>query len=151
MARLNSQSVNVESAASRPDPSYKKVLERIQADAVCPFCPDHLAKYHTKPMLYEGDSWRLTENMHPYAGSSVHLLAIHRTHVEHINELTPASWEELRAIIGGEVGRVAIEGATMLMRFGDTRFNGASVSHLHAQLIAGTGEEGSQPVITRVG
>lgn len=143
--------VRVESADYRPDGTYKSVLQNIESDGVCPFCAEQLATYHKKPILHEGKSWLLTENMYPYENSSVHLLVIHKSHIEHMSELTAESWSELRDITVTELRRRGILGATFMMRFGDTRFNGASVNHLHAQVIAGSGDKDAKPILTRVG
>ena len=35
----------------------RSVMETIVKDAVCPFCLEHLRKYHKKPLLTENDSW----------------------------------------------------------------------------------------------
>jgi len=49
-------------------------------------------------------------------------------------------------------GENKIPGGTFIMRFGDTRYTGASVSHLHANLISPDGEDKDRkPIIARVG
>lgn len=143
--------VRPDSASHRPDDTYKKVLDSIANQGLCPFCPENLLDNHKNPILLNGKSWIVTENMYPYPGSNVHLLAIHRDHIEHPIDMKPDAWEELRRILTGDTVVNALVGGTFLMRFGDTRFNGASVTHLHAQLVAGKGKPNSDPVMTRVG
>ena len=43
-------------------------------------------------------------------------------------------------------------GGTIVMRWGDTERTGATVTHLHAQLVVGASrEEGGKPILTALG
>ncbi len=138
--------------ASRPDGGvYSDVIKGINERGECPFCRENLHKTHTKPIYTEGSHWLVTENAFPYDNTSQHLLFIHKSHIEAIEELTPDGWKELRTLIAEARKERKIPGATLLMRFGRTAFTGASVAHLHAQLIAGTGDKNASPVLARVG
>ena len=137
---------------NRPDgTAYAEHLKRIQSEDSCPFCAENLSKNHKRPILVDGADWVLTENMYPYDNAEVHLLAIHKSHIEHMSELSPASWDELRRIVVEHLAETGTPGATFMMRFGDTQFNGASVNHLHAQIAAGSGKENAKPVLARIG
>jgi len=130
----------------------KKVMERIQNDGVCPFCREHLAKYHTKPIIQEGVWWILTENFEPYDGAKIHLLAICTEHVESIEELPGEAYAELLKLFSEFTRKNKIPGGTILLRFGDTDMTGATVSHLHAQLIVGCSRKNSEEKIrTKIG
>lgn len=127
--------VNHDNTQGRPsgDP-YKRVIAEIAEHGVCPFCKDNLQKYH-KPKLEERSYWWLTDNMYPYKPSRHHRLIIHKEHISHIGELSEEAWKELQAIIKEETTRLNITGGTTIMRFGETRFTGASVNHLHAHIV----------------
>lgn len=144
-------SEQVNSSNANRNPVYQKHLEDITRIGHCPFCPDALHKEHPNPIIDETDHWLLTENAYPYEGSAAHLLVIHREHVETVLDLEKDDFAELLAITGIAVARYRLKGATLLMRFGDTAMNGATVNHLHAQIVSGPGTEGSQPVLARVG
>lgn len=144
--------VNSENTKHRPDGAYGKVIEEIKKDGVCPFCPENLAKYHKKPILAEGKFWRLTENMYPYEGTKYHLLLIHREHVKDFDEITPEAWGETHHLVNEYFKQEKIPGGAFLMRFGDTKYTGASVSHLHINVIsADIDRDDRKPILARIG
>lgn len=131
---------------------YKKIIEKIVRDGVCPFCPEHLTRYHKKPILAQSRWWTLTENGYPYTGAREHLLIIHRAHIEHLADITPRAWRELLLIAQGEAKKRGIDGGTFYLRFGDTAYTGASVAHLHANLISpDIRRQNRKPILARVG
>lgn len=144
--------VNLDNTAHRPTGVYGDVISQIQKDGVCPFCPESLAKYHKNPILKEGKFWLLTDNMYPYEGAKYHVLLIHKTHVTTFAEISEEAWYELDGFIKNFTEEHGIPGGTFIMRFGDTRYTGASVSHLHANLISPDGEDKDRkPIMARVG
>ena len=116
----------------------KTLMERILKDGVCPFCQKHFKKYHPKPILKTTTHWVVTENMEPYEGTRVHLLFIYKKeHATTLAEISESAAEELLKLTSWATKRFRIEGGALFMRFGDSDRTGASVSHLHAQLISG--------------
>ena len=144
--------VNLRNASARPDGMYKNVIKKIIADGVCPFCPKNLKKYHKRPIIKTGAHWILTDNMYPYKGALHHLLLIHKKHIEHVSRLSPAAWKELQMLIDFITKKRRIKGGTLLIRFGEPAYTGASVTHLHANLISpDIAKKNRQPIMTRVG
>lgn len=142
--------VSINNAGARG--GYKKTLEKIRRDGVCPFCPEHLIRYHRKPILNQGRWWTLTENGYPYRGARHHLLIIHRAHIENLADIAPAAWRELLRMTQSETKKRGMDGGTFYIRFGDTSATGASVAHLHANLISpDTRLKNRKPIFTRVG
>lgn len=125
--------VNITNSKSRTSREYADRLEQIKKDAVCPFCPDHLKKYHKHP-IEEKSFWWVTDNMYPYKPTKHHRLIIHKSHIEHVKEISPEAWLEVQEIIKAETERLNIKGGTLVLRFGDTSFTGGSVSHLHMHI-----------------
>jgi ATP adenylyltransferase len=148
---MSQKFVNSKNASRRTDGVYGKVINKITEDGVCPFCPEHLANYHPNPILKEGEYWLYTRNAYPYEGAVHHFLLIHKAHIQAFADITPAAWLELQELINAIAHEHDIPGGAFVCRFGETKYTGASVSHLHAQLISGPGTEGSQPVLMRVG
>lgn len=146
--------VNHENSKSRPTGTYQSVIAQIAEDGVCPFCPEYLAKYHRNPII-EKRYWLLTDNMYPYKPSKVHRLIIHKKHVAHINELPTEAWVELLEILREETARGKVPGGTLMIRFGDTKYTGASVVHLHANLVQSDPDDQSydktKGLTTRIG
>lgn len=143
--------VNLDNTKHRPTGEYGKAIAQIGKDGVCPFCPEHLAKYHANPIIDQTDCWALTKNAYPYKGAQHHFLLIHKDHIEDFPQLSPKAWQELQALVNKTLKTHDIKGGALVFRFGETKYTGASVTHLHAQLVVGPGVEGAEPVLMRVG
>ena len=117
---------------------YVRTLSSIVAGGFCPFCEEHLFKHHRRPLIYKSQHWLVTENAWPYEGSQFHFLFIARAHVEKTEDLSLAMWTGLHKLYCKLVKRYRFKGTALLMRSGDTKTTGATVNHLHAQLIVGS-------------
>jgi diadenosine tetraphosphate (Ap4A) HIT family hydrolase len=149
---MTQQFVNTKNVENHPDDKYNSVITNIQKDGVCPFCPDQLKKYHKNPILEETENWLVTNNMYPYKNSKHHILLIHKKHIENVRELGVEEWKELYEIFARAIERSKIPGGTLFMRFGNTRFTGASVSHLHAHLVSSDPDNPEYTaLLTRIG
>ncbi|MFA6405020.1 MAG: hypothetical protein WCW03_03410 [Candidatus Paceibacterota bacterium] len=116
----------------------KRVMEKIATEKHCPFCSENIAKYHKKPIIKEGKYWILTDNQWPYEKVNNQLLAIHKTHIEHLSEMDPEAGIELIELFKDECNNRNIPGGGLVMRFGSNPEHGTfgnSVLHLHAHLI----------------
>ena len=148
----NKKFVNTANTQDRPDGKYNSVIANIQKDGVCPFCPDQLNKYHKNPILEETKHWLVTNNMYPYKNTKQHILLIHKEHIENMREMSNEAWTELHNIFLKAIERSKIPGGTFFIRFGDTRYTGASVSHLHAHLVSSNPDSPEYgPLLTRIG
>lgn len=128
------------------------VMTQIQKDGVCPFCMENFLKYHPKPILAKNDFWIATENMSPYEGSVYHFLFVCKRHFTMPAEMTDDEKKSLFDLVGAMVKKNEIIGGSILIRFGDTRFTGASVDHFHAHLVVGdTKDEGRESLKTKIG
>ena len=113
---------------------YGKVIHTIAAIGKCPFCPENF-RYHKKPILKKNRGWFITENSWPYKNSQQHFIIISKNHKEKIQELKPADLQHILALATWAVKKYQIRGGALTLRFGETDFTGATVSHLHAHLI----------------
>ena len=118
-------------------PAQDKVMAQILADGVCPFCRDNLEKYHKNPILKEGKFWLLTDNQWPYEKIKHQMLAIYKTHIEHLSEMNPEAGKELIEMFAEETKKRKIDGGGVAIRFGRSNDGnyGSSVLHIHAHLI----------------
>jgi ATP adenylyltransferase len=139
--------VDVQNASTRARGDYAQALAKIEEDGICPFCEAHLAAHHKNPILFGNAHWIVTENAWPYDGTRHQFLLIHRDHIESAEELPSGAWESLGSAYCQLVNEYRIEGATLLLRTGKTDFTGASVAHLHAQLISGGQRESDSELI----
>lgn len=124
-------------------------MKKIEAEGFCPFCPEHMKKYHTPPILKTAKYWYITPNMYPYENTRHHLLFITNEHITDSRTLPPEAWAELQDHINWVMSEYEITNGTLLMRSGDMAKTGSTVLHLHAQLVVG--ENKDRPVMTRVG
>ncbi len=116
----------------------KKVMDEIAEQKHCPFCPENLLKYHKKPIIKEGKYWVLTDNQWPYEKIKHQILAIYKSHIEHIREMEPAAGAELIELFKDEAVKRNMPGGGIAIRFGSNPEHGSygnSVLHIHAHLI----------------
>jgi diadenosine tetraphosphate (Ap4A) HIT family hydrolase len=119
-------------------PEQKELMERIQKDGVCPFCAEHFKKYHPKPVLRESNFWFVTENISPYTGTKHHFILVYKPeHATSLEELSPEAFSDLLSLMQVTVREFKIPGGSFFMRFGDTKYTGSSVAHLHAHVLMG--------------
>ena len=126
--------VDTSNTKGRPDGHYASVIQDIAKQGVCPFCAENIANYHKKEITTK-KFWLVTESMYPYKPTRKHFLLIHREHIAHIQEISAEAWVELQEIIKDLTLSNDITGGSLMLRFGDTKFTGASVTHLHAHII----------------
>lgn len=119
---------------SRSD-EQRQVLEQIIADGVCPFCLENLKKYHGNPVTIISDHWIVTENQWPYDNALIQLLIIPKRHVENWTDLTEEELLDWAKIVKDALKEYRIESGAVCTRFGNLKQSGASVAHLHSQII----------------
>lgn len=135
----------------------REVYEKILEDKVCPFCidfskPQKSLTYHKKPVLIDGRCWAVTENFDPYKGTTYHFLIIHREHISSMSEISAEASTELITLISSLEKEYSLPAGVFLVRFGDSNYTGASVTHLHAQLVLGdVKKENSSPLLLYAG
>jgi len=129
-----------------------KVMEQIISDGVCPFCHDFVSKekpaYHPNPILLENNSWIATRNAWPYENTKEHLILVIKRHILLPEEMKKEEILDLWDIVNKVKQELKITHSTLLMRSDSTGKTGATVQHLHAQLVVAS-DDGI--VITRVG
>ena len=113
---------------------YAAVLEKIEKQGHCPFCPKDF-KYSKKPILKTKNGWFVTENSWPYKNSQNHLLLISTQHKENFVDLTIQDFSAVKELVNWSIKKFKIRGGGLALRFGDTEYTGATVYHLHFHLI----------------
>ena len=126
--------------------NQQETMRRINEGGYCPFCGDNLQKNHSKPILFKGAHWLLTENQWPYPAAKRHLLAISIVHAEKLADLPVEAGAELMEIAHYIEKELGINCGAICMRFGNPSGNGASVNHLHFHILEPDPEK-SDPLI----
>lgn len=137
MTKSKKEHVDVENAEIVKREEYVKVLEKIVKEGMCPFCEEHLMNHHTEPILHKGEHWLVTKNAWPYEGTKHHFLLISRTHIENIEDISSDAWTELHKHWGTLKKEHSFEGGTFFVRSGNIKMTGATVRHLHANIVVG--------------
>jgi len=130
---------------------YQGVMKEIAAAKVCPFCPEHF-KWHTKPILLRKNGWLITENFNPYKNASHHFLIVGEKHREQFNDIKPKDWAAISYLANWVIKKFSLRGGGLTMRFGDSTYTGATVSHLHLHLLVPEVKNGkAKPVYFPIG
>ena len=120
----------------------KRVMEQIIKDGGDPFSKENIHKYHSKPIIKEGKYWFVTENQWPYTNKKEQYLFITNNYIDNLNDLPNEAFAELLELAKWCVEQFKMKGGALCMRFGDSLVSGATVKHLHAQLIESDPELG---------
>jgi diadenosine tetraphosphate (Ap4A) HIT family hydrolase len=132
--KKKTSTVNIENG--KRNASYLKVLQKIDSEGICPFCEKNFLKHHPKKILFKTKYWIVTTNGWPYKATKNHFLMVYRPkHINHIEEMPKAAFEDKLKIIQKLAQDKKIKGGTLMMRFGSSNHTGASVEHLHFHLI----------------
>jgi len=113
---------------------YADVIAQIEQEGKCPFCPENF-KYHKNPILKEDGSWFITESSWPYENIEHHFIIIGKEHKEDFSELSQGDMVSVYSLVKWVIGEFGLKGGALTHRFGETEITGASVCHLHFQLI----------------
>lgn len=111
---------------------YRGALEKALTTENCPLCT---LKIHTKPILKEVWGWFITESTWPYEHTRHHFLIISKNHRENFTELGLFDFQAIHALAKWALSAYNIPGGALTLRFGTTRFTGATICHLHFHLI----------------
>lgn len=117
---------------------YRDHLNQILESGRCPFCPGG-DTYEKQERLAENEHWIASRNYHPLKGTLHHFLFTPKRHVIYRSEF---SGKELKALVEVENEiKLAhdIDGCIIFGREGDPMVTGASVLHLHFQMVVPDG------------
>lgn len=114
---------------------YRRVIEEIAKTGKCPFCKENF-KYHKKPIFKRRGDWFLTEASWPYQNTNCHLMILGEKHRENFSELKKEDFEAVSYLARFAIKEYKIKGGALAVRFGNTDYTGASVSHLHFHIIS---------------
>ena len=131
----------------------RALYERIRGAKVCSFCEDFCRgkapTFHPKPIIRDLKYWVLTECFPKLTGVQEHFLIVSKfLDEEGHHPLFPAlpaeAWTEFGELIEWTISRYKLPGGAFFFRFGDTDYTGASISHLHGQIVFGGSTEGER-------
>lgn len=100
----------------------------------CPFCDDSGFDPTVNVVIKQGVFWRAWLNPFPYKGSKRHVILATIDHVVDVKDLSAGAWIELGEFIPQIIAEYKIEGGGIVMRFGDNKLNGGTLTHLHVHI-----------------
>ena len=128
----NPSFVDVRNTKGKSD--YRRTIQEIIDAGVCPFCPEHFS-WHKNPTLQNEGDWLVTASTWPYENAKLHFLIICKSHKENFSELSIQDFGSLMKLVSWASDSYGIEGGGLILRFGSTKYTGATVAHLHFHLI----------------
>jgi hypothetical protein len=129
----------------------RALYERIQGTGRCSFCEDFcrgkVPTFHPKPIIRDLKYWALTECFPKLEGAREHFLVVSKFLDEEGRHplfpvLTSEAWGEFSELLEWVISEYQLPGGAFFFRFGDTDYTGASISHLHGQIVFGGATEG---------
>lgn len=127
-------SKHVDLSNARTEEQTNVMLEIIK-NGDDPFSEENLKKYHKLPILEEAKWWIVTTNQWPYKNSDKQLLFILRHDAPTLEHIPSEAFRDLLILAQKYANQFKIKGGALCMRFGETSLSGATVTHIHAQLI----------------
>jgi ATP adenylyltransferase len=117
----------------------REKMSRLVNEGRCNFCPDYEGEAKLQDPVLVSDHCRATHNMAPAENATFHFLIVFNRCVEKRSELTSEEWLDLNKMCSRLEEMFEMPGSSLLLRSGDWAYTTASVSHLHAHLIMGSG------------
>jgi ATP adenylyltransferase len=131
------------------NPEQLAEMRRLDAAGICLFCPDELARHPRQQILFATRHWSVTPNEFPYPGTALHLLLIPREHAGDMLELSEAARADFWQALAEVARRYELRHYGLGIRNGDCRLTGATIAHVHAHVLAGSGDDAAPPVRMR--
>jgi thymidylate synthase len=131
-AGKNPQFLNLENAR---ESEQILVMQKIQEEGYCPFCPGNLKKNHHEETLRETDHWIVTKNQWPYEHTKLHLMLVLKYHAEKLTDISKDAAHEYIELIQWIEETYKVKGGMFGMRIGEPELSGATVRHLHGQYV----------------
>lgn len=120
------------------DPEQIRRMNILREKGLCYFCRQGSEEDKTLPKVWlEGRRWYLMENDFPLEGSVHHYLLIPKRHISLTHELTDMERREQANLELTLQTMLCVTGYSMFVRSGDTRFTGATLTHLHYHFLVG--------------
>lgn len=109
-------------------------MEKTVGQGKCPFCVGDGFDSSLNKIVIEGTYWRAWVNPFSYPHHSIHITVATRGHTEKIQDITPDAWREWGQINQYLIAKYDPPGGGIVMRFGDNRYNGGTLNHVHSHI-----------------
>jgi ATP adenylyltransferase len=102
----------------------------------CPFCGEvhELPPEILKGMICEWSFWRAWYSPFAYSGHQTHIILAPIQHWTKLSDITLAAAAEWMHLCTSLIEDLNLPGGGLVMRFGDSAYNGGSLKHLHSHI-----------------
>lgn len=112
-------------------------MRQLEADGICLFCPENLAKDPEQRILYRSTHWTVTPNEFPYRNTRLHLLLVPDEHVTDIADLTSEAQQDFWAALRWIKGHFGLTYYSIASRNGESEYTGGTIRHVHLHVLQG--------------
>ncbi len=118
-------------------PEYRAKLELIDSLGIDPFAREYISdpRFDAKEVIMETEHWYVFANQHKYTSTKHQFVFVSQEEVETLWELSPTAHTDLVNLIKKMCEENNIIGGGIVSRFGPGHKSGATVKHLHVQLM----------------
>jgi ATP adenylyltransferase len=124
-------------------------MRRLDAEGICLFCPEGLARHARQQVLFRTRHWTATPNEFPYQGTRLHLLLVPDQHANDLLDLAEEVRHDFWAALAAVAEKHQLSYYGLGVRNGDCRLTGATIRHVHAHVLVGEEAAGATPVRMR--
>jgi diadenosine tetraphosphate (Ap4A) HIT family hydrolase len=117
---------------------YKEKLDYLDLLGVNPFAEEYLfdARFGEKELVLKTAHWTVFKNQHKYNNNVEHqIMFVSKQEVATLWDLPPQAFNGLRKVMKKVSTMLNISGGGFVSRFGVPEKSGATVKHLHLQLL----------------
>ncbi|OGL33284.1 hypothetical protein A3F64_02145 [Candidatus Saccharibacteria bacterium RIFCSPHIGHO2_12_FULL_42_8] len=132
----------------RVDGARTPEVAALMQDAVesgeCPFCSPRFEETNGEWLIDFSDdpasvvwagNWRVWHNPSSLPGTSHHIMVASTSHHTDFTDLFRNEETDFFMVIGSVIKKFGLDSGSLLCRFGERRYNSATVEHLHMHLI----------------
>ena len=130
-------------------PEQRAEMARLDAAGICLFCPEHLTSHPQQRILLSTGHWSVTPNEFPYEGTSLHVLLVPDQHARDLLELSDEVRSDFWVALAATAKAYGVRHYGLGVRTGDCHLTGATIAHVHAHVLVGSGDPGAPPVRMR--
>lgn len=113
---------------------YRRELEEILTAKLCPFCSGGYTWQKDSP-LHQSDDWAVFTNAYPLEGTAYHFMILPKRHLTAVEQFEVGDWRQIHELFCWLINSYRLTGAAIYLRAGEPLVTGATVSHLHWQII----------------
>jgi ATP adenylyltransferase len=126
-------------------------MRELEADGICLFCPQNLAKHPHQRILHRTAEWTITPNEFPYKGTRLHLLLVPAEHAKDIADLSTEAQQDFWVALGWIKDHFGLTFYSIASRNGDSEYTGGTIRHVHLHVIQGDVDDPAHtPVRTKL-